>query len=84
MAVQPQTASTGSTPNKSRKGGSRTVKDKVVFVLCEGTITNMHILFDAEAALDMKEQNPALTYRKVVIPARKKPATPPAPNGPTA
>lgn len=74
-------ASTGDKPK--RKSGPRVQKEKLAFLLFKGTIESVEILFDPLKALDAKEADPSLTYRKIVLPMGKKRA-PAAVEGSTA
>lgn len=66
------------TATKRKSTGPRQVKDKVVYALFKGSMESLSIVDNAEAALDAKEADPSLTYKKIVIPVKRRaPVAPP-------
>lgn len=68
-------------PKKTRKGGPRTVKDKVVYLLFKGEVdaSTIRIEHDADAVMNAMDNDPGLKRARVVIPVKRaKPPVAPA------
>lgn len=74
MAKEPTAIDTATKPR--RKSGPRVQKEKLAFLLFKGTLESVEVLFNPLEALDRKEADPTLTYKKVTLPMGKKRAPP--------